>query len=74
MCKLPDGNAAFGERRLPEHAPLGLIECCVLSPVNRVAVDRRLFTFAPVGGSCNTTSGNGYNKKKDSNKKRDSYK
>jgi hypothetical protein len=25
MCKLPHGNAAFGERSLPEIAPLGLI-------------------------------------------------
>jgi hypothetical protein len=30
--KLPNGNAAFGERRLPEIAPLGLIEICVPSP------------------------------------------
>jgi hypothetical protein len=60
--ELPHGNAAFGERRLPEHAPLGLIEIFVPSPpVNRVAVDQRLFTFAPVGGGWNTTSVNGYN-------------
>jgi hypothetical protein len=43
MFKLPNGNAAFGERRLPEHAPLGLIECCVLSPpVNKVSPLSRL--------------------------------
>jgi hypothetical protein len=24
--KLPHGNAAFGERRLPEHASLGLVK------------------------------------------------
>jgi hypothetical protein len=30
--ELPHGNAAFGERRLPEIAPLGRIEICVPSP------------------------------------------
>jgi hypothetical protein len=63
MFQLPHGNAAFGERRLPEHAPLGLIERLVPNPpVIGVAVDRRLFTFAPVGGGCNTTSVNGFKK------------
>jgi hypothetical protein len=44
-------------------APLGLMEHLVpYPPVNRDAVDRRLFTFTPVGGGCNTTSVNGQKK------------
>jgi hypothetical protein len=31
MFKLPNGNAAFGERRLPEHAPLGRLKLDIVN-------------------------------------------